>query len=551
MGRPASPSYTPPVRSRGGQGSARGRRFLVLASIWIGACQDPASRPLLWPEGVDLAVLLRGHAEALELVATVAPGDETSAPRPLSLDAERAEELSLLGWSREALLQALPRLDRERWAEIQARMDLEACPGGAVASEQTRRHPLGDVPPRRWVVDAEVLSFVPADLGLAGLERVSLEAPLPRRLCEGLRPVRVERLDDLSLPSGVIIEGLARAARSDGAFSFHELVRLDPDRVVVQSPARLLHLTRGAVYGDAPSEFFPAHRLPSAPPRVPGGGAWELSALALDPTTRGRPVQTLLAAGIHRLGGGGDRVGGGVFEIDVDAAGFVGTVRTATVFWGGRGFPDGLAADPDGGWVAVGSEGLVVRKAPGRAEVERTNLSPFPWFRRIIARPEPPRLHLAGSEDGLVVTGDLRGPLESLTVERPGSATTSIRGLALLRGPSSRWVVTTFASGAFEQQADGAWTRLGFQSMGASGCASTEGECGRRTLGAGPLASAGPNQLYAFSDRCGDLTVVDLSYGCARAVPLQLERASEMNADFGVLTVISDQGAVLELVLEP
>ncbi len=523
-------------------------------ALGLFACQDQSPTLAAWPADIDIAVAVRGSGTQLEVLGVVAFEGGQLRTESLSFPAPESSQtrVQVLGWSKSELLARLPELDPDRWFAVEAVSDGRACTTGSVISEEVRRYPLLALEPRVFAFQESTNTFEPDAAPLRSVTDVALDIPLRPNLCGARSPSRWERLDEETLPPFVVIDGVAQGQRDSSDFVFKRVERIDANRIVVLSASRLLLLERGRVFSDTSAEILQSALLPPPPDELLLTGRWWLTDLSIDPRSREREIRTLLVSALYFTGAGSNRVdrGGGVFEVDVSSSGFVPPIRTSTVFWDGIGFPESVSADGDGGWVAVGSTGLVLRKDGEATPVRRGRVDSMSWFRRVISTLHPLARHLAGSEEGVVAFGDLRGPLNLVTLEQPGDVATSIRGLVAIPEQPPRVVISTFSSGALELERDATWSRFGFQTIGPLGCTSTENACGFRTLGAGPMASEHPGIVYATSDRCGDLTVVDLELRCARALPLGLGEMSDLEASHGLLTGVGELGTVLEVFLE-
>lgn len=532
---------------RGGLRPQTHSTLLLLTVLF--ACRDETPIIAAWPEGIDVAVVVYGDDSRAELVGTVASvgGTPSGGGGSLRVPGDALGQLRVIGWSWDQLLAQIPELDPEGSSTVAAVEDAAACERGSVASPERRRFPVLGLKPQIHAFDKETLGFRPSTVPAHAVERLALDVPVQPGFCEDQLPTRWARMDETALPEGVVIGGEPHTGREGEHFGFGAVARVDPQRVVVLTWSRLLLLTRDQVFSDARDESLAEDSLPRAPASLAEGGQWLFTGVTADPRTREGTLRTFFLTAMYRTFPTNSGRGGGVFEVDISEEGFVSPVRTATAYWGGDGAPGAITVDEDGGWVAVGSSGLLLSRNNDGGPVRRASLPQASWFRRVISTSHPEFKHLAGSEDGVLVMGDLRGRLELLTTARPTEVGTSIRSMLSVPGPAPRLIVSTFASGAFELGPDRTWTPFAFQSVGPFGCASVTNDCGFHTLGAGALASDREGMVYSFGDRCGDLTAIDPDLRCATSLPLSLEDSIHMDASYGIITVVGARGAVLEL----
>lgn len=324
------------------------------------------------------------------------------------------------------------------------------------------------------------------------------------------------------------------------------VVRLDGARVLVATDRAVFLFTRGEAYRERPAT---ARLLPESGP---------VFALAMVADGRGGAV----VVG-HHSNGELPGTGGAIWDVTLGPDG-IEAVVTATVV------PvqlEAVARGMDGTVVAVGVDGWVLARAAG----ERT----FRVAARlgvdllsITATPDPRALFVAGASDGQVFLGDAgRGLFESerLVDSARRFDVTSLTWVQASEGVQL-WAGTEV--GLFVRGSSGIWRPHPLDLPAAlDRCAGAPDPCGRRDfvdrltgLAADRRAPAGGQRLWVQSTGCSGLAVLDLGTGCVGHLARDdgpVARASRgattrgLVLDEGLLTVVTEDGQVLELSVSP
>ncbi len=524
------------------------RRFVASLALCLFGCTERAPILVNWPTELEVAVVVREADERLELIGVAAVDGESSRRASLSflLEASDSGRVHLHGWIREELLERLPQLDAESWWRIEAGPRDPSCGEARAREGGGWSVPIGTLKPRSYTLAIEGGVFEAVSSSASSLDEIAVEVPQDATTCRASRPSQIESLTDVSLPAGSTLAGRTLVEPRAVDLVFRNLLRIDADRILVQSYAALFVLQRGRRYADLPSEHIRANELMPPPGVAPASPGWAWSGVAVSRRDADGVVRAVYASASYGVIGQSEPTGGGVFELEIDESGLLPPVRTSTVYGRGSG-PGAIASVGDGRYVAVGAEGLIL-SMPSRGATARSARVPSrSWFRRVLATEHPSLKHIAGSENGNLVVGDFYEGLEVVTAEVLGEVATPVLGLASVVGPSPRVVVGTYGSGLWQLSPGGDLQALSFQLGALTSCATSPDACGRRSLSRSNVASLQAGLVLATEGRCGELLNIDVAGACALSIPLGLDEPTALEASFGIFTVADTRGQILEL----
>lgn len=519
---------------------------VLLASLW--GCARPEARSLAWPEGLDWAVVVREGATGPHVQGVVAFEDGHSLRDELHFELDEASyaELALYGWSKDEFLARAPELDPEGWWAVEVGTLGHGCAEGRVSSAEGWSIPLSRLRPSSFTLDAEGRAFVPSAPSPVVLTTLAAIIPAEHVACGVPASSAVERVSDAVFPPGTRLAGHELTVPRASGLVFHQILRVDEERWLARSYEALFLFARGRSYEDTPAERVLAAELPPPPGVASRVRGWAWSGMSAASRDSAGAVTRVFASANYGHESEPSEEGGGVFELDLGPQGFLRPVRTSTVY-ARRPGPGPLAADLGGGYVVVGTEGLLLSRASDGSPVRRGQLEPRAWYRRVLGTPHSVLRHAAGSENGHLVVGDFHQELNPRGGEVLGEVSTAVTGLSYVAAPSPRILAGTFGSGLWQVAEDRQLSPFRFWTDAPAGCITQEDACGLRSVDRANLASGDGAMVFASAGRCGDVLAIDPVRRCARSIGLSVERLSAMDLAFGVLTVTGDLGDVFEV----
>jgi hypothetical protein len=225
-------------------------RLMGVGALFLATCSSHPAGRVPWPEGLDVAFLVRGQdGRILSVRGPILDGAATT----LAVD-ERVDAF-LVGWSNDFLQELLPRMDVARRDEIQLEAEPETCveQGRLGDDKSTVRWPLpANSQAHRVRQQMQETESVPLDLVLSA-DEWAVTLPIGDAVCAMPWERRLQLFGSSPrvLSDGEIIDGAPRRYGTDSEYlDFNQVLRVDEDRVVALALRALYVFERGRPFED-------------------------------------------------------------------------------------------------------------------------------------------------------------------------------------------------------------------------------------------------------------------------------------------------------------